>query len=76
MNTNNNLVSRKLPPRMRPKFEAFKAVLVIVTPQLQPSLHGSNSTKMRIKESPTMIRSSLSQSNTPSKDSTPITILY
>jgi len=76
MMRNNNLASQNLPPRMRPKFEASKAVLVIVTPQLQPSLHGSNSTKMRIKESPTMIRFSLSQSNTPSKDSTRISILY
>lgn len=53
---------------MRPKFEACRVVLVTVIPLLQAFLHGSNSTKMRIKEStPTMIRyviiNSLSQSN-------------
>lgn len=67
MITNNNLASRNLPPRMRPpKFEACKAVVLVIVTQVQPFLHGSNSTKMRIKESTIMIRSSLllSQSDT------------
>ena len=49
-----------------PKFEACKAVVLVIVTQVQPFLHGSNSTKMRIKESTIMIRSSLllSQSDT------------
>lgn len=65
---NNKLASRNLPQRMRPspKFEACKAVVLVIVTQVQPFLHGSNSTKMRIKESTIMIRSSLllSQSDT------------
>lgn len=55
------LVLWNLQQKLRPKLEAFRAVLVtVLIPQLQPFLHGSNSTKMRIKELPSMITRSVS----------------